>query len=551
MTITSSSIRTLIADIFAENDTELPNVDPRDELKAIYESELASFSVEAEKFAKRIESAEALQKNCIEYHDQYWKKFRNVLGNLEPEFASVLMRENDIQEIRALPDRTGVVKRSFQYCELFPIYGNLLFKFAISDHLAKSPAYHNFTPGLLSPILAHYGKRDTVERVWVTLGFGPPIARQSAMPSKDAIVDAFHKLLTYLGTFRSEKDALSFISKQYISTAGIGTNDVIDIICLDSKTLLQEFCHFAGIKGPQYQIERSGGPDHAPIMSGIASFEGMESSLVESVSKQEASVKAAADLLEKVASSSTYRPRLQQLIRDKYFRRRKYAQKQVRCLPTTLARAEELRKAIGCRQSAEGLIAAFTLKSDVAKGQTSRDNERDAFFGSQLEAFLTVRPHLDRFTQRSVIRNSLVPTIDNFHSVVGNHHKKLSEAQRRNIAQSVIYGECRESGLEAAASLFEEIFERRKTHAQIGNGVPDFDPGVPFTTSLYELIHKRNDPDPKVEYRLLTEANSGHDPRYECSIEYAGHIATGVDRNKVKSRNKASHAMLLMLAGAA
>jgi dsRNA-specific ribonuclease len=276
----------------------------------------------------------------------------------------------------------------------------------------------------------------------------------------------------------------------------------------------------------------------------------MESSVVEGTSKQEASVNAAADLLEKVASSTAHRARLQQLIRDKYFKRRKYAQKFVKCSPSTITKAEDLRNSLAYRQSAEGMVGAFTLKSDIEKGQTSKDNERDAFFGSQLEAFITIRPHSDRFTQRTIVKNSVIATIEKFHAFVGNSHKALSEAQRRNIAQSMIYSEYRECGLEMATSLFEKLFERRATHAQIGVSVPDYDPSLPFTTSLFEVVHKRGDPEPQILYQLLTEADKGHDPLYECSIEYAGHVATGAAGNKVKARNKASHAMLRMLSGA-
>ncbi|MGR9181880.1 putative dsRNA-binding protein [Rhizobium leguminosarum] len=545
-----SDIRELVASVLEENNPEFSRQKPRDELSAIYQSELLSFSTEAEQFARRVESADSLQKACIEYYERYWKKFRAALGNLGPEFASVLMRQADIEEICAIPDKTGLVRRTFGHHELLPIYGNLLFKFTVSGHLAKAVAYDNFAPRLLSPVLAYYTKRQTVERVWITLGFGPPIERQSAVASKQAIVDAFHKLVTYLGIFKSENEAMAFIAEKYIPSVGIASKDVIDIVCGDSKVMLQEFCHAAGLNPPAYRIERVGGPDHAAIMSCVVSTNGLESSIIEGGSKFEVSARAAEDLLEKVASSRSYRPRLQQLIKDKYFRRRKYGQKLARPSPSTVVSAEALRKSLGFEQSAEGLIASFTLKSDLLPGESFRDNERDSFFGSQLEAFITVRPRANRFTQRTIVKDSAVLVIDRFHAKIGHSQKPLSDAQKRDIAQSVIYSEYRECGLESAASLFEKLFDRRSTQAQIDTTVPEFDPGLSFTTTLQEIMHKRPDPEPQISYRLLTGVHQSHAPTFECSIDYAGHVAKGVAGNKTKARNKASHEMLKKLAGA-
>ncbi|MCZ4071521.1 putative dsRNA-binding protein [Agrobacterium sp. LMR679] len=547
---TSSDIRELVASILEENDPQFSKQVPKDELSAIYESELLSFSTEAQQFVRRIENAESLQKACIEYYERYWKKFRAVLGNLGPEFASVLMRQPDIEAIRAIPDKTGLVRRTFGHEELLPIYGNLLFKFVISNHLAKSVAYANFAPRLLSPVLHHYTKGETVERVWITLGFGPPIDQKSTVVSKQVIVDAFHKLVTYLGTNKSENDAIAFILKKYIPTVDIASKDVIDIVCGDSKMMLQEFCHSAGLRVPHYRIERVGGPDHAAIMSCIASTDGLESSAVEGGSKLEVSARAAADLLEKVATSRSHRPRLQQLIRDKYFRRRKYGQNLVRLSPSIVASAEKLRESLRFGQSVEGLVASFTLRSDLVPGESFRDNERDSFFGSQLEAFITVRPHTDRFTQRTIVKEAVVPVIERFHAQVGNSRNPLSDAQRRDIVQSVIYSEYRECGLEKAALLFEKFFERRSTHVQIDATFLEFDPGLSFTTMLLESMHKRPDLESHVSYRLLTDKRQSHAPIFECSIEYAGHITKGVAGTKIKARNKASYEMLKTLAGA-
>jgi hypothetical protein len=59
----ASHIRKLVASILEENDTEFSKLDPKGELSAIYDMELQSFSDEAQRFARRIESAESPSEN--------------------------------------------------------------------------------------------------------------------------------------------------------------------------------------------------------------------------------------------------------------------------------------------------------------------------------------------------------------------------------------------------------------------------------------------------------------------------------------------------------
>ncbi|MBV7522590.1 putative dsRNA-binding protein [Ensifer sp. ENS12] len=516
-------------------------------LSSTYRAELARFQLEVENFSKRINTIESFQEYVKKYYKKHFSCFREKIAYVSPTFASVLLGEHEINVLHSLDEKSGLLKKHFLYADLYPIYGNLLFKFSVSRYISDNAVFSSFSPGLLSPILHHLTKKETVNNVWIALGFAPPISRWEGLERKTAILDSFHKLISYLSITSGEGAVTEFIRSRYMPLVPVDNRQVGQIIFGDYKTLTQELAHKLGWKQPHYSFERAGGTDHTPMFKCRVEFERLGEVEVLGSSKHETGQLAAAAVLDKVAADQKLAPQLRSMIKARYFERRQ------KLLPAAYTRTEigpikRLHEKLPYRMSDKGALAAFTLRADKARGAPSNSNERSSFFGSVLEAYLTVRPPGERFTQRSAIRPSVAQLIGETHAeIVGWHKSTLSERQRRDIAQSLLYQEYLERGMDAAVELFEKVFARRPVTPRAGAVQGDYDPSISYTTALQEAIHKRGNEPPAPIYTVLTEQNQSHDPRFKCSITYERLEGIGVDRNKISARNRASYALLKKL----
>ncbi|MDX0908928.1 hypothetical protein GOE02_06105 [Sinorhizobium medicae] len=516
-------------------------------LTSAYRAELARFQLEVENFSKRINTIESFQEYVKAYYKRYFPIFRDKIKYVSPDFASVLLGEQEISALHSLDEQSGLLKKHFRYANLYPIYGNFLFKFAVSKYISEKAEFSSFSPGLLSPIWHYLTKKETVDDVWIALGFAPPIPPWGGLERKTAILDSFHKLISYLSITSDEEAAIDFIRSRYMPLVPVDNRQVGQIIFGDYKTLSQELAHKVGWQPPNYSFERAGGTDHAPIIKCRVAFARLGEVEVLGSSKHEAGQLAAAAVLDEAAADEKLALELRSMIKARYFEKRQ------KSFPAAYTRTElgpikRLREKLSYRMSDKGALAAFTLRADKVRGAPSNSNERSGFFGSVLEAYLTVRSPSERFTQRSVIRPSIAQLIGETHAgIVGMHKSTLSERQRRDIAQSLLYQEYLERGMDAAVEFFEKVFERRPVTLPAGAVQDDYDPSISYTTALQEAVHKRGDEPPTPKYTVLTEQNRSHDPRFECSLTYERLVGKGVDRNKISARNRASFDLLKKL----
>ena len=163
--------------------------------------------------------------------------------------------------------------------------------------------FENEPEGLLTRRHTHLVRRETLARVAEAIGLGPHLVLSRAEAAAGStgnpgiLADACEAVIAAIYLDGGFEAAAGFVRRHWEPLI-----DEMEGPPRDPKTTLQEWAQARGLGLPIYELVATSGPDHAPLFTIAAGVSGHEPATATATSKRTAEARAAAMLLERLAT---------------------------------------------------------------------------------------------------------------------------------------------------------------------------------------------------------------------------------------------------------
>ena len=194
--------------------------------------------------------------------------------------------------------RATPIKRDFERLEFL---GDRVLGLVVADYLWRR--FEGEPEGHLTRRHTHLVRREALVRIAETIGLGRYLVLSRAEATAGAagnpgiLADACEALIAAIYLDGGFEAASAFVRRFWEPLV-----EEMEEPPRDPKTALQEWVQARGLALPAYELVATSGPDHAPLFTVTASVAGVDPASATASSKRIAEAKAAALLLDRLAS---------------------------------------------------------------------------------------------------------------------------------------------------------------------------------------------------------------------------------------------------------
>jgi dsRNA-specific ribonuclease len=419
--------------------------------------------------------------------------------------------------------------------------GKGLFEFMLAHYMQQNRDFQDFGRGLRSKILGYSGSIESLYSIWEGNKFG----RLWTLPRNElptnAYASASYRLIEALFSIDFETAYKVFVD--YLNPLRrFPVQFLYNLITHDPKTLLQDLAQSSALKTlPTYDVQRTGGEDHAPHFACVLAFRNKKfeaSGNSKFAAERDAAHKAIEYLL------TTERRKISRHIAGMIAAGMQKGNRATKILSVPVNKLTLLRKAVGTACDDAAVAKCLTLRADIkSSSQSTAANEEFAFCGSWLaQAFLGEvsgnRPHGPMLLRAPI----LLCIKQTRSSIFSNTWKQLNEEHYFDIIQALLYAEFLRGGYSAAREVFDKCVSiALRDEASITKA---FQANVPYTTVLQEYVQQFGVHLPEYIYRQVEFNRKTNTPRFLCQATYREFVGEGTASTKRVARQKAAFSLL-------
>ena len=213
-------------------------------------------------------------------------------------FEEALTHPSAVGPERRRRRRATPIKRDFERLEFL---GDRVLGLVVADYLWRR--FEGEPEGHLTRRHTHLVRREALVRIAETIGLGRYLVLSRAEATAGAagnpgiLADACEALIAAIYLDGGFEAASAFVRRFWEPLV-----EEMEEPPRDPKTALQEWVQARGLALPAYELVATSGPDHAPLFNVTASVAGVDPASATASSKRIAEAKAAALLLDRLAS---------------------------------------------------------------------------------------------------------------------------------------------------------------------------------------------------------------------------------------------------------